>query len=77
MTLAASGNQRLRNTAQVRWDQRMGNDNDRRLIFVDRPSDDELERLLNSSRLRWLGRVLRMPVNWLPRRVLFADTASG
>jgi hypothetical protein len=61
----------LRSIARVWWEHRISNAEVRRRVFGrNSPAIDELMTL---HRLRWLGHVLRMPVDRLPRRALFAQ----
>jgi len=38
---------------------------------------ESIEHLLLQRQLRWLGHVVRMPSNWLPRRLLYGELLIG
>ena len=64
----------LRSIAKVWWDNRISNAEVRRRVLGNR--DQPLDQVLELHRLRWLGHVLRMPSDRLPRRALFAEVGS-
>jgi hypothetical protein len=61
----------LRSIARVRWDTRVSNAEVRRRVLGVRGLS--VECLINLYRLRWLGHVLRMPGDRLPRRSMLAS----
>jgi len=68
--LAVFDNRCLRRIARVWWQQRIRNDVVQRRVLG--PSNLPLSQLISLHQLRWLGHVLRMPVQRLPYRALFA-----
>ena len=36
-----------------------------------------IEATITQYQLRWLGHVIRMPLNWLPHKVLYGQLAQG
>jgi hypothetical protein len=69
--LSAFDNRCLRSIARVWWEHHVSNDEVRRRIFG--TDSLNLEQTISLMRLRWLGHVLRMSPQRLPRRALFAD----
>jgi hypothetical protein len=67
----------LRSIAGVRWQHRISNEAVRRKIFNSDRLSQPLSVIISLHRLRWLGHVLRMPTQRLPRRVLFARADVG
>ena len=64
----------LRSIARVWWEHRVSNKEVRKMIFgTNAPS---IEEMITLHRLRWLGHVLRMPADRLPRRALFAEPCT-
>ena len=63
----------LRRISGVNLRDRVSNIEIRRRVFGNNASVCSLEQVLNLHRLRWLGHVLRMPSNRLPRRVLLSE----
>ncbi|KAG5454328.1 hypothetical protein CSKR_109219 [Clonorchis sinensis] len=66
----------LRSIARIWWEHRISNAEVRRMVFG-RNNSPSIDELITLHRLRWLGHVLRMPVDRLPRRVLFAQPREG
>ncbi|KAG5455244.1 hypothetical protein CSKR_106451 [Clonorchis sinensis] len=66
----------LRSIARVWWEHRISNAEVRRMVFG-RNKSPTIDELITLHRLRWLGRELRMPLDRLPRRVLFAQPREG
>ncbi|KER31961.1 hypothetical protein T265_12888, partial [Opisthorchis viverrini] len=66
----------LRSIAGIWWEHRISNAEVRRMVFG-RNNSPSIDELITLHRLRWLGHVLRMPVDRLPRRVLFAQPCEG
>ena len=64
----------LRSIARLQWQDRVCNEEVRRRVLG--PDSMPLAAVISLHRLRWLGHVLRMPENRLPRRALFAYPAS-
>ncbi|VDP32329.1 unnamed protein product [Schistosoma margrebowiei] len=65
----------LRNIARISWDHRVSNTVVRkRALGKDGKSIDEVVKL---HQLRWLGHVLRMPNDRLPRRAMFSGIGVG
>ncbi|VDP44161.1 unnamed protein product, partial [Schistosoma curassoni] len=65
----------LRNIARISWDHRVSSSEvRRRLLGNDSKSVDEV---VNLHRLRWLGRVLRIPNNRLPRHAKLTSVGGG
>lgn len=64
----------LRSIARVRWENRVSNTDIRRRVFG--VGEMSVERLMNLNRLRWLGHVLRMPSDRLPRCAMLASPPS-
>ena len=65
----------LRNIAGVWWERRISNAEVRRMVLgAENRSVDELMTL---HRLRWLGHVLRMPTDRLPRKALLAQPEAN
>ena len=67
----------LRSIAGVRWQRHISNDTVRRRIFRSDGFNRPLSSIISLHRLRWLGHVLRMPTQRLPRRALFARADVG
>ena len=67
----------LRNIARIWWDHRIRNTVVRRRVFGASCEKNSLVNVLRLNRLRWLGHVLRMPENRLPRRALFAEAEEN
>ena len=65
----------LRSIARVWWDHRVSNAEVRRRVLGRRARS--LDELVNLQRLRWLGHVLRMPSDRLPRRAMFAGISPS
>ncbi|KER23942.1 hypothetical protein T265_08302 [Opisthorchis viverrini] len=59
-----------------RREHRISNSEVRRMVFG-RNNSPSIDELITLHRLRWLGHVLRMPVDRLPRRALFAQPCEG
>jgi hypothetical protein len=68
-------NRCLRTIAGVGWRQRIRNEVVRKRVFGN-TAGNSIEECIQKNRLRWLGHVLRMPNNRLPRKVLFSLPAS-
>jgi hypothetical protein len=64
----------LRSIARVWWDNRISNAEIRRRVLGSR--DQAVDQLLDVQRLRWLGHVLRMSPDRLPRRALFSEVGG-
>ncbi|KER25293.1 LOW QUALITY PROTEIN: hypothetical protein T265_14240 [Opisthorchis viverrini] len=62
----------LRSIARIWWEHRISSSEVRRMVFWKNNSPS-----ITLHRLRWLGHVLRMPVDRLPRRALFAQPHEG
>ena len=62
----------LRSIARVSWRQRVSNDEVLKRIFGRENEFRSLEQQIGLHRLRWLGHVLRMPIDRLPSRALFS-----
>ena len=62
----------LKNIAGVSWDQHVSNASVRHRIFGMNPSSDPIDKTITLRQLRWLGHVLRMHSDRLPKRALFA-----
>ena len=67
----------LRSIAGVWWEHRISNAEVRRRVFGSEGANKSIEVQLNLHRLRWLGHVLRMPENRLPRQALFSEIGEG
>ena len=65
----------LRSIGQVWWEHRISNAEVRHMVLGTRNSP-AIDELLTLHRLRWLGHVLRMPEDRLPRRALFAQPCA-
>ena len=61
----------LRSIAGVWWERRISNTEVRRMVLGTR--NRSIDELITLHRLRWLGHVLRMSADRLPRRALFAE----
>ncbi|KER27484.1 hypothetical protein T265_05450 [Opisthorchis viverrini] len=59
----------------VWWDHRISNAEVRRIVFA-RSNSPTIDELITLQSLRWLGHVLRMPIDRLPR-ILFAEPCEG
>ncbi|KAG5451975.1 hypothetical protein CSKR_112044 [Clonorchis sinensis] len=66
----------LRSIARIWWEHRISNAEVRRMVFG-RNNSPSIDELITLHRLRWLGHVLRMPVDRLPRKVLSAQPREG
>jgi exonuclease III len=65
----------LRSIARIWWQHHVSNDEVRRRVLgFDSPP---LNQIISHHRLRWLGHVLRMPAQRLPRRAMFALPGHG
>ena len=61
----------LRSIARVWWEHRISNAEVRLMVFGQQEAHG-INKLISLHRLRWLGHVLRMSPERLPRRALFA-----
>ena len=59
--------------ARIWWDHRISNTEVRRRVFGANQDKNKLGSVLRLNRLRWLGHVLRMSEERLPRRALSAN----
>lgn len=73
--LSVFDNRCMRSIARVWWDRHTTNDEVRQRLFGADSLD--LEQTIQLAQLRWLGHVLRMPPQRLPRRALFATAGDG
>jgi hypothetical protein len=67
----------LRSIAHVWWDQRVSNDCVRYRVFGAGNRSEPLSAIISRIRLRWLGHVLCMDENRLPRLALFCCPGVG
>ena len=72
--LVAFDHRCLRSIAKVWWDNHISNAEVRKRVLGNR--GQALDKMLDLHRLRWLGHVLRMSPDRLPRRALFAEVGS-
>ena len=73
--LATFDHRCLRNIAGVWWEHRMNNSKVRHMVLGAQARS--ISELMTLHRLRWLGHVLRMPEDRLPRRALFSQPHSS
>ncbi|KER31875.1 hypothetical protein T265_01964 [Opisthorchis viverrini] len=66
----------LRSIARIWREHRISNSEVRRMVF-ERNNSPSIDELITLHKLRWLDYVLRMPVDRLPRRALFAQPCEG
>ena len=66
----------LRRIADIQWQHHVSNAEVRHRVFG-RRDDNSIGVTILKHRLRWLGHVLRMSSQRLPRRALFADSGTG
>ncbi|VDP65393.1 unnamed protein product [Schistosoma curassoni] len=66
----------LRRIAHIQWQQHVSNAEVQHRVFGHR-DDNEIGVTIFKHRLRWLGRVLRMSSQRIPRRALFADAGTS
>ncbi|RTG89398.1 uncharacterized protein DC041_0008255 [Schistosoma bovis] len=66
----------LRRIADIQWQHHVSNAEVRHRVFGHR-DDNSIGVTILKHRLRWLGHVLRMSSQRIPRRALFADTGTG
>ncbi|KAH9587729.1 hypothetical protein MS3_00005358 [Schistosoma haematobium] len=66
----------LRRIADIQWQQHVSNAEVRHRVFGHR-DDNSIGVTILKHRLRWLGHVLRMSSQRIPRRALFADSGTG
>jgi len=74
--LSAFDHRCLRSIARVWWERRISNAEVRRMVFGQQKAH-AIDKLISLHRLRWLGHVLRMSPDRLPRRALFAQPCAG
>jgi hypothetical protein len=72
--LAVFDHRCLRSIARVWWEHRISNAEVRRMVLGRSPHS--IDELITLHRLRWLGHVLRMPTDRLPRRALFVQPCA-
>ena len=65
----------LQSIGKIWWEHRISNTEVRRRVLG--PKNTSIIEQLHHHRLRWLGHVLRMSDNCLPRRALFAKPSSS
>ena len=65
----------LRSIGKIWWEHRISNTEVRRRVLG--PKNMSIIEQLHNHRLRWLGHVLRMSDDRLPRRALFAEPKSS
>ena len=65
----------LRSLAKVSWEQHVSNAAVRHMVFGKRPYSS-IDDLVSLNRLRWLGHVLRMHLDRLLKRVLYAEPSE-
>ena len=70
-------NRCLRSIGHITWHNRVRNDVVRAQLFGKDKINDTLSHAINLHRFRWLGHVLRMPSQRLPRRALFSEIPSN
>ena len=73
--LSAFDHRCLRSISRVWWQHHVSNAEVRRRVL--RGQDTPLREVISHHRHRWLGHVLRMPPDRLPRRALFATQGIG
>jgi len=66
----------FRSIARIWWERRISNAEVRRMV-LGRQNMGAIDGLIRLHRLRWLGHVLRMPSEKLPRKALFAQLCTG
>ncbi|CAH8290041.1 unnamed protein product, partial [Schistosoma intercalatum] len=66
----------LRRIADIQWQHHVSNAEVRHRVFGHR-DDNAIGVTILKHRLRWLGHVLRMSSQRIPRRALFADSGTG
>ncbi|CAH8624057.1 unnamed protein product [Schistosoma bovis] len=66
----------LRRIADIQWQHHVSNAEVRHRVFGHR-DDNSIGVTILKHRLRWLGHVLRMSSQRIPRRALFADSGTG
>jgi hypothetical protein len=64
----------LRSIARIWWEHRISNAEVRRMVFG--VNTRSIAEVITLHRLRWLGHVLRMPADRLPKRALFAQPCA-
>jgi hypothetical protein len=67
----------LRQLARVKWADRVSNATVRQRIFGQSQISQPITEIIKLHSLRWLGHVLRMPIERLPYRALFNTAADG
>ncbi|KER28116.1 LOW QUALITY PROTEIN: hypothetical protein T265_13641 [Opisthorchis viverrini] len=66
----------LRSIVRIWWEHWISNSEVRRAVFG-RNNSPSIDELITLHRLRWIGHILCMPVERLPRRALFAQPCEG
>ncbi|THD24945.1 Endonuclease-reverse transcriptase [Fasciola hepatica] len=64
----------LRSVARIWWEHRINNDEVQRKVLGSRI--ESLDETLKLTRLRWLGHVLRMSPDRIPRRAMFTEAGT-
>jgi hypothetical protein len=75
--LAVFDHRCLRQLAHIKWDDRVSNAAVRQRVFRKPLDTRSIGQIIKLHSLRWLGHVLRMPVERLPHRALFIETTNG